>query len=208
MPEHVETSKHRFYSPKFQSVVQEAVSFFDTTPNHWLPPSRFVGAGIYALYYVGDSSLYESLAAINRETLQLPIYVGKAVPQGWRTGRVADTEKTNLHGRLSEHAKSIRLAENLQIEDFRCRFVILGGPEADLIGPVEAELIRRYRPLWNNGVAGFGIHHPGSGRYDQARSEWDVLHPGRGFAALLTGQSVALHLIEDKVKAYMAALNS
>jgi hypothetical protein len=207
MPEQVEPSKHQFYSPTFRSVVQEAVTFFDATPDHWLPPSRFIGAGIYALYYIGEFHPYESLAVMNRESLQLPIYVGKAVPPGWRTGRSINTEKTNLHGRISEHAKSIRLAENLQVEDFRCRFVILGGQEADLIGPVEAELIRRYRPLWNNVVAGFGIHHPGSGRYEQARSEWDVLHPGRGFAALLTGQSVDLHLIEEKIKAYMAALS-
>ena len=115
---------------------------------------------------------------------------------------MTDTEKTNLHKRLSEHAQNIRLAE-----DFRCRFVILSGPEADLIGPVEAELIRRHRPLWNHVVSGFGIHHPGSGRYDQARSEWDVLHPGRGFAALLPGKYVELHLIEDKINRYMSELN-
>lgn len=201
MAEPIDISQHQFLSPTFRSVVQEAVDFFDTTPDHWLPPARFMGAGVYALYYTGNFAPYVPLAAVNADVCQLPIYVGKAVPAGWRTGRVTDTEKTNLHKRLSEHAQNIRLAE-----DFRCRFVILSGPEADLIGPVEAELIRRHRPLWNYVVSGFGIHHPGSGRYDQARSEWDVLHPGRSFAALLTGRSIELHLIEDKINRYMSEL--
>jgi hypothetical protein len=28
-------------------------------------------------------------------------------------------------------------------------------------------------------VDGFGNHDPGKGRYKQARSDWDVIHPGR-----------------------------
>ena len=198
-------AQHQFHSPKFQSVVRDAVSFFASTPDLWLPPERFMGAGVYALYYTGDFALYEPLAALNRTALTRPIYVGKAVPQGWRTGRSSETEGNNLHGRLREHAASIRLAENLAIEDFRCRLMILSGAESDLISPVEAELIRVHRPLWNHVVAGFGIHHPGSGRYDQARSEWDVLHPGRSFAALLTGQAIELHHIEAKVQNYFAS---
>jgi hypothetical protein len=67
--------------------------------------------------------------------------------------------------------------------------MILSGVEGDLVVPVEAELIRRYRPLWNTVVDGFGNHDPGAGRYNQARSEWDVLHPGRLWAERLTGES-------------------
>lgn len=43
--------------------------------------------------------------------------------------------------------------------------------ESDLVVPVEAELIRKYRPLWNTIIDGFGNHLAGSGRYNQARSE-------------------------------------
>ena len=206
MSQHVDITQHQFRSPKFNSVVREAADFFVQTPDQWLPPEKFVGAGVYAIYYRGDFAPYQTLSQLNADSLKLPIYVGKAVPQGWRTGRVADAEKFNLHGRLREHAGNIRLAGNLKIEDFPCRFMILGGAETDLISPVEAELIRLHRPLWNYVVAGFGIHHPGSGRSNQARSEWDVLHPGRGFAALLTGQAVELHLIEDKIRSYMKSL--
>jgi len=89
---------------------------------------------------------------------------------------------------------------HLQVSDFRCRFMILSGIEADLIVPVEAELIRRYRPLWNTVVDGFGNHDPGKGRYNQARSEWDVLHPGRPWARKLTGEPPRFEDIVAKVR--------
>jgi len=88
---------------------------------------------------------------------------------------------------------------NLQTEDFNCRFTILTHIETDLIGPVEAELIRRYQPLWNCVIDGFGNHDPGSGRYNQAPSEWDVLHPGRPWAERLTGVLPSLAIVTEKV---------
>lgn len=48
---------------------------------HPLPPEPFIGAGVYALYYVGDFPAYEVLAEVNRNgQFACPIYVGKAVP--------------------------------------------------------------------------------------------------------------------------------
>lgn len=41
-----------------------------------LPPEPFEGAGIYAIYYLGDFEAYRPLAEINREKLEAPIYVG------------------------------------------------------------------------------------------------------------------------------------
>jgi hypothetical protein len=60
--------------------------------------------------------------------------------------------------------------------------MILEGKESDLIGTVEAALIRHYLPLWNTVIDGFGNHDPGKGRYEQAKSDWDVCHPGRAWA--------------------------
>jgi hypothetical protein len=171
-------------------VVDEAVKFFFSTPVCALPVSdRFVGTGVYGLYYLGDFELYAKIANLNRETLTQPIYVGKAVPSGWRTARVAASEVPVLYQRLREHARSIQQVRNLRLGDFRCQFMILRGLEGDLVVPVEAELIRRYRPLWNSAVDGFGNHNPGKGRYNQAKSEWDVLHPGRPWVERLTGES-------------------
>lgn len=182
---------HVFHSPQFQSVVEDAIRFFDRTPVHTLPPPvRFTRPGVYGLYYVGDYELYAKIAELNRGDLAQPIYVGKAVPPGWRTARAKDSETSDLYQRLREHARSIQQVTDLQMNDFRCRFMILSGVESDLVVPVEAELIRRYRPLWNSVVDGFGNHDPGAGRYNQAKSEWDVLHPGRVWAKRLTGESV------------------
>jgi len=181
--------KHVFRSAKFRSVVEKAITFLQETPLHTLPVrGRFPGCGVYALYYNGDNELYAKITELNRGAFAQPIYVGKAVPVGWRTARTQLSEASELYARLREHARSIDQGSGLEVAHFRCRFVILGGAETDLVVPVEAELIRRYTPLWNTVVDGFGNHDPGAGRYNQARSEWDVLHPGRPWADRLTGE--------------------
>ncbi len=180
-------SQHIFHSPSFQHVVDEAVLFFASTPLHRLPPvKRFVGSGVYALYYIGVTGIYAPLGKRNKAEIAQPIYIGKTNPTGWRTGRQlsADSREPKLFNRLREHAKSIesvRDQKNLDIDDFVCRFMILIDEEASLIGAIEASLISRYSPLWNRNIDGFGNHDPGRGRYNQARSEWDILHPGRNW---------------------------
>lgn len=56
-----------------------------------------------------------------------------------------------------------------------------------MIGSIEAALIKLNQPLWNSCVDGFGNHDPGKGRYEQARSDWDVIHSGRVWAERLNG---------------------
>jgi hypothetical protein len=52
-----------------------------------LPPEPFNGAGIYAIYYYGSFQLYADLTGRNIEgNNPMPIYVGKSVPPGARTG--------------------------------------------------------------------------------------------------------------------------
>ncbi len=77
--------------------------------------------------------------------------------------------------------------------------MILDGEESNLISTVEAALIRAYLPLWNTAVDGFGNHDPGSGRYDQAPSEWDTLHPGRSWAMKLRGRAPSYENIVAKI---------
>ncbi len=198
-------SLHIFRSPKFQSVVNEAIEFFAETPLHRLPPpSQFLGPGVYGLYYVGAYELYAKISELNQNSCIQPIYVGKAVPQGWRTARTGTSGTFDLYQRLREHTRSIQQGANLGIDDFQCRFMILNGIESDLIVLVEAELIRRFMPLWNTVVDGFGNHDPGAGRYNQARSEWDVLHPGRSWAVRLTGASPKLENVIAKVRLALA----
>lgn len=143
--------------------------------------SRFDGAGIYAIYYSGGFPAYEAIARSNAGgRFNAPIYVGKAVPEGTRKGGDMDLNPGRvLHKRLMEHARSIEQADNLNLADFHCRFLIVD----DIWIPLgESLLIARLSPLWNKLIDGFGNHDPGRGRHAGLRPRWDVLHPGRPWA--------------------------
>ncbi len=200
-------SLHVFLSPTLISVVRDAIDFFINTPCHRLPPAnRFIGPGVYGLYYSGAFAPYTLLAAQNQTSCEQPIYIGKAVPPGSRAARNNVSVATELHNRLNEHAGSILSAKTtLDLADFQCRFMILRAPESDLIGTVDAGLIRHFRPLWNAGIDGFGNHDPGSGRYNQSPSEWDTLHPGRTWAKRLTGTPPTSARILQRVVAHLSA---
>jgi hypothetical protein len=192
--------KHTFRSLAILTVVGEAVDFLINSPVHRLPPPvRFNGAGIYALYYTGAFEPYAKLTAMNRDGFLRPIYVGKAVPPGWRQARNIEGSANSLYNRLREHARNIELAKNLNVTDFACRFAIMEGQESNLISTVESEMIRRFTPVWNSVVDGFGNHDPGKGRYNQSLSEWDTLHPGRAWAKKLTGKRPTAMAIIAKI---------
>lgn len=159
----------------------------------------FDGAGIYSIYYAGDFDLYKPLSGRG-----VPIYVGKAIPPGGRKGGVIDPSPgMALYKRLSEHAESIKLVGNLDIKDFTCHYLALD----DIWIPLgESLVIAKFSPLWNQVIDGFGNHDPGSGRYNQLRSRWDTLHPGRTWALRCRGRSETAAQIEAEVKAYLAVL--
>lgn len=142
--------------------------------------NNFPGAGVYAIYYNGDFEPYNRLTAANADGPKYPIYVGKAIPDGGRKGLEDEGVATKaLTRRLREHRASIIEAENLSIDDFHMRWLVV----EDIWIPLgESAMIRRYRPVWNAVVDGFGNHDPGSGRGKGLRSQWDTLHPGRKWA--------------------------
>lgn len=138
-----------------------------------------------------------------------PIYVGKAVPAGWRQSRTSDKpekQSSELFRRLNEHARSITAVDNLDISDFSCRFVVFESASSDMIGTVEAALIKLNTPLWNSKLDGFGNHDPGNGRYQQARSDWDVVHKGRIWADRLAGKANEESTIIENVKHHLKYL--
>lgn len=165
----------------------------------------FSGAGIYAIYYVGDFEAYRQLAEENRDDLwNSPIYVGKAIPSGGRKGGEQSTssESKSLRSRLKEHADSIRAAGNLNIDDFWCRYLVVD----DIWIPLgENLMISKFSPIWNAIVDGFGNHTPGAGRFQQMRSRWDVLHPGRDWAAKCKERPEPVETIISEVKAHLRA---
>ena len=170
--------------------------------------SRFSGAGIYAIYYSGDFPAYKQIAQANRDgRLAAPIYVGKAVPPGSRKGgsSLGADPGPVLFGRLNEHATSIRVARNLNIDDFHCRYLVVD----DIWIPLgESLLVARFSPIWNKLVDGFGNHDPGSGRRQQARSRWDVLHPGRTWAEKLVDRKESASQIGNEVANQLQAMTA
>ena len=204
--------EHVYASNAFEEIIKDTIRFFNGTPVVDLPLSeKFHGTGVYAIYYIGKFNLYKEIAERNRIEFALPIYVGKAVPRGWRQARVEDQygkKSYELNGRLKEHSRSIDQTNNLELADFCCRFMILEGSASSLIGTVEAALIRYYEPLWNTQLDGFGNHDPGKGRYNQAKSDWDVTHPGRPWADRLLGESNDPNVVEEQIAEYLTKRKS
>ena len=186
----VNLKKHTFISPKFESVIFEAVRFMMASPVQLLPPSDpFPGAlgSTHFTIAVVSSTTSTLLCRTKRTPIRQYTWERRCLPVvHGRAGRGGPNIRP-LYRRLAEHAANINGVKNLKASDFCCRFMILGGTESDLISACEAQLIRQLTPLWNTVVDGFGNHTPGEGRFDQARSEWDVLHPGRAWAARCRG---------------------
>jgi hypothetical protein len=203
-------TEHVYRNDAFAELVKDAVRFFNGTPVLSLPPSvSFHGRGVYAIYYIGKNPMYAKYGQLNRTAYEVPIYVGKAVPKGWRQSRTsddADNQSSELCARLRQHHNSLKLAPSLDASDFMCRFVIFEHTGSDMISTVEAALIKLSRPLWNTVVDGFGNHDPGKGRYEQARSDWDVIHPGRKWAEKCNGVPKTEAVILAKIKQHLDAL--
>ena len=197
-------SEHVYRNEAFVELVKDAVRFFNGTPVHGLPLTQsFTGTGVYAIYYTGDFPPYAVYKKLNRLSYGFPIYVGKAVPKGWRQSRTSDSsenQSTELFSRLRQHSNSIASVANLNTPDFSCRLMIFEDEGSDMISTIEATLIKLFKPLWNVHLDGFGNHDPGKGRYEQAKSDWDVVHSGRLFAEKCRGQANSMDSILTRIK--------
>ncbi|MCK4283899.1 MAG: Eco29kI family restriction endonuclease [Candidatus Brocadiae bacterium] len=158
----------------------------------------FFGAGIYAIYYTGPFTCYRRIAERPGE---IPIYVGKAVPPGARKGGegLAPLRTMALSNRLKQHGRSLGQAENLQVQHFLCRYLVV---EPVWIRLAEQVLVERFRPLWNCVVDGFGNHPPGRGRSSMRRPRWDIVHPGRPWALELAQRGTVEDIMEQ-VRAHL-----
>lgn len=164
----------------------------------------FEGAGIYVIYYDGDHPAYERLAEVNANEWKVPIYIGKAIPSGGRRGNelFGEIRGRFLHNRLREHAESVQVAENLDIDDFGVRWLVVD----DIWIPLgETLLITKFAPVWNRALDGFGNHDPGAGRRAGLVPMWDVLHPGRPWAHLQAPRTETPADLEERVRAYLDA---
>jgi hypothetical protein len=109
------------YDPlDYDNLAQNVVRALLEQPRQKLAPAPFEGVGVYALYYLGDLDCYKATRGED-----IPIYVGSAVLAGKRKGGKEATAGRTLHNRLVQHAKSIQQAENLRLEDFHCRYLVV-----------------------------------------------------------------------------------
>lgn len=194
--------------------IADALLSTPPTPLALVDQFRFTGAGIYVIYYIGDFPAYAPIR--ENGSWSQPIYVGKAIPEGGRLGRLAKDpvveevatqiraprQTTALRRRLGEHRNSIIAAQNLDVADFACRWLVI---EPIWIPLGETLLITRYAPVWNRLVDGFGNHDPGAGRRRGMRSRWDVLHPGRSWAPSFAERPESAEDIAQDVAEYLRA---
>lgn len=137
---------------------------------------RVYGSGVYALYYHGSFRAYAPIS-----NAEHPIYVGKADPADG-AATTPQGQGARLHGRIRDHQRSIEKAENLELDDFRCRYLVV---QSGWQTAAESHLIKLFRPIWNSeeGIAfGVGKHGDSSSTRANKRSPWDTLHPGRSWA--------------------------
>jgi hypothetical protein len=140
------------------------------------PAAPFPGAGVYALYYTGSHAAYADLVALNRESARYPVYIGKASSWSTKQGFSAQmSNKRKLYERITHHAQSIDQADNLDLADFQCRYIVLNDAYITL---AESVMIRVFRPPWNG--MSFGSKVVGVNRIVANPPLWDSLHPGRG----------------------------
>jgi hypothetical protein len=138
---------------------------------------KFYGSGVYAVYYRGSFDAYQQASGTDT-----PLYVGKVDPQKPGADTVED-QGLKLYGRLvNDHARSIHATENLDVEDFDCRYLVVKSAWQNT---AETYLIERFHPIWNNEVGicfGIGKHGDSAKTRGNTRSPWDTLHPGRKWA--------------------------
>ena len=158
---------------------------------------RFYGSGIYAIYYKGEFAAYSLISGSN-----IPLYVGKADPA--TPGAVNPKDQgTRLWGRLQDHRKSIVAANNLDIDDFECRYLVV---KSAWQVTAETYLIDEFAPVWNSEVNicyGFGKHGDAAETRANTKSPWDTLHPGRKWAEKSKDNPLSKDEIIEKIIAHL-----
>jgi len=129
---------------------------------------KFYGSGVYAIYYKGDFDAYQP--ARGTET---PLYIGKVDPKT-PGAETVEEQGTKLYDRLrADHARSVNDAENLDINDFECRYLVVKSAWQNT---TETYLIARFKPIWNNEVGicyGIGKHGDSAKTRSNKRSPWE-----------------------------------
>ena len=141
---------HVYHNEAFAELCKDAIRAFNGTPVCELPPPRFAGSGVYALYCTARKGIYERYGnKVNRMGYNVPIYVGKAVPKGDADGEAMSFDMLSCQEQLEFWHKKIKAAVGLSVGDFRCRVSSMDGLDVEYIGEVHRMMFETYHPVWN-----------------------------------------------------------
>ena len=106
------TTQKKPYNPLQKKNLAESIAraILESTPRPLSETDDLGGAGVYIIYYTGDSKLYKPVAAKNKDgQFNQPIYIGKAIPKGGRKGGFADDDSASRGNALRERLGQRRL---------------------------------------------------------------------------------------------------
>lgn len=144
---------------EYTCILQEiAVKFVENSPTFPLTISNdYLGKctnfpGVYLIYYIGKTSLYEDLVSSSRDQ---PIYVGMS--------------ESDILVRLNHHYDKVAESYDLKEKDFVVRVLIV---DVEYYAPcIEGMLIEYYNPLWNDKSVKFSF-----GNSDDEDNNWNKYH--------------------------------
>ena len=138
---------HIYSNEAFAELCKDAVRAFNGTPVCELPPPRFTGSGVYAIYCTAKKGIYERYGnKVNRMGYNVPIYVGKAVPKGCSDYRL---NTFSCHEQLGFWYERIKRSLGLSTDDFLCRFHSMERDCTKYIDGVYHVILKFYHPVWN-----------------------------------------------------------
>lgn len=134
----------------------------------------------------------------------VPIYVGKAGPEGGRKGLNVKQawEGRKLRSRLGQHVRKLDASSDFEAQQFYARYL----PADDLFTPMaERLMISGFHPVWNLALDGFGVNPQGGQREaEQLRPAWHELHRGVPWADRMTPHQVSAAELAKRVSAHLA----
>ena len=138
---------HIYHNEAFAELCKDAVRAFNGTPVCELPPPRFAGSGVYAIYCTAKKGIYERYGnKVNRMGYNVPIYVGKAVPKG---GSGNGLNTLPCHEQLGFWHERIKRSLGFATVDFLWRFHRMEGDYTRYIDGVYRMMLKIYHPVWN-----------------------------------------------------------
>ena len=138
---------HIYHNEAFAELCKDAVRAFNGTPVCELPPPRFTGSGVYAIYCTAKKGIYERYGnKVNRMGYDVPIYVGKAVPKGFSD---IGFNTLSCHEQLDFWHERIKKSLGFVTGDFLCRFHVMEKDYAKYINGMYCMLLKIYHPVWN-----------------------------------------------------------